>query len=331
MDKIKVFRQLSQQERSQIEVLLKAGKSKGEIAVLLGRHISTIYREVTRNTPKRGIGAKVYNGLCAQIKTENRHRLKPKNRRFTDDLKVEVSNLITQDKLSPELIAGSYEQKGQQCVSHETIYKWIWRCKHGNRRNDRKYKQLCKHLKHYGRRRKRRNSHDNRGHIQRRVSIEKRPKIINERKRVGDKEMDIVLGKNHQPGLLVLQDRKTRMTWIEKIESKSADYIENKINHMLQRCKHKVTSITTDNDLAFANHYKLDVKVYFTHPYSSFEKGSVENRIGVLRRFFPKKTDFETVTDEQVKLVEQKLNDRPMKKFQFKTPKQQYYKFAFIS
>ncbi len=330
MNKIKVFDQLSEQERSQIEVLLKAGTSKAEMAGLIGRHISTIYREINRNTPKRGRGAKVYKASSAQLKTENRHKQKPKAIRFTDDLKTTVYKQITEEKLSPELIAGSAKQNNRFCVSHETIYKWIWQSKHGNKQKDRKYKQLCKHLKHYGRRTKRKNSHDNRGCIQQRVSIEKRPGIINDRKRIGDKEMDIVLGKNRAPGLLVLHDRKTRMTWLEKIESKSADYIENKINKMMKRCKHKVTSITTDNDLAFAHHHKLNVKVYFTHPYSSFEKGSVENRIGVLRRFFPKKTDFNFVTKEEIKSAERKLNNRPMKKFNFQTPLQQYYKFAFI-
>jgi transposase, IS30 family len=331
MNKIKSFNQLSEQERSQIEVLLKSGKSKAEIAVLLGRHISTIYREINRNTPKRGRGAKVYVASNAQLKTQNRHKQKPKAIRFTDSVKADVYKQIKEDKLSPELIAGSAKQSNCFSVSHETIYKWIWQCKHGNKQKDRKYKQLCKHLKHYGRRRKRKNSHDNRGCIQQRISIEKRPKIVNERKRIGDKEMDIVLGKNRKPGLLMLHDRKARMTWLEKIESKSADYIEKKINKMIRRCKHKVTSITTDNDLAFANHHKLDVKVYFTHPYSSFEKGSVENRIGVLRRFFPKQTDFSLVTKEDVRTVEQKLNNRPMKKFNFQTPLQQYFKFAFIT
>lgn len=331
MSKIKTFTQLNEQERSQIEVLLKAGKSKVEIACFLDRHISTIYRELNRNTPKRGIGAKAYNARRAQCKTISRHRQKPKLIRFTDNLKVQFARKITADKLSPELISGLYKQKNIAAVSTETIYKWIWECKHTNKKENRKYKSLCKHLKHNGRRRKRKNKYDNRGCIQHRISIEKRPQLINERKRIGDKEMDIVSGKNHRPGLLVLQDRKSRMSWLEKIESKSATYIENKINKMLRRCKHKVKSITTDNDLAFANHYLLDVDVYFTHPYSSFEKGSIENRIGVLRRFFPKKTNFSLVTKSEVKKVEQKLNNRPMKIFNFETPLEQYQKFAFIS
>lgn len=331
MNKAKTFNQLSEQERSQIEVLLKAGKSKAEIARLTGRHISTIYREVNRNTAKRGKDANVYKAVNAQLKAVTRHKQKPKSIRFTDELKCQVYRQITEDKLSPELIAGSMKQKKQECVSHETIYKWIWQLKHGNKRKDKQYKDLCKHLKHYGRRRKRKNKHNNRGCIQQRVSIEKRPKVIAERKRIGDKEMDIVLGKNHKPGLLVLHDRKTRMIWLEKIESKAADYIESKIKKLLKRCKHPVRSITTDNDLAFANHYKLGVKVYFTRPYSSFEKGSVENRIGVLRRFFPKKTDFTTVSKKEIEAVEEKLNKRPMKKFNFETPWQQYFKFAFIS
>ncbi len=331
MNKIRGFSQLNEVERHQIEVLLKAGKSKSMIAELLGRHISTIYRELNRNTGKRGIGAKVYNARTAQIKTEWRHKIKPKRLLFTDKQRDDFNKQIKEDKLSPELICGRYKRTGKTCVSHETVYKWIWECKHGNKGRNSKYKNLCKYLKHSGRRQKRRNKNNNRGCILGRVSIEKRPEVVNERKRLGDKEMDLVLGANHQPGLLVLQDRKTRMTWLEKIENKSANYIHKKINKVLRRCKHKIRSITTDNDLAFANHHKFNVKVYFTHPYSSFEKGSVENRIGVLRRFFGKKTDFKSVSSKQIRVVEQKLNNRPMKLFKFATPLEQYQKFAFIT
>lgn len=325
------FSQLSETERAKIEVLLQAGKSKRYIADKLGRHVSTIYRELSRNIPKRGIGAKVYQADKAELKAWIRHKTKPKHRRFSDKLKKKVSRLIQAQRLSPELIAGRMSLEGQDGVSHETIYQWIWKCKHGHRMENQPYKELHKHLKHYGRRRKRKNRKDNRGCLKHRISIEKRPKAASNRKRIGDKEMDIVLSKNRRPGLLVLQDRKTRFVRLEKLKGKSALYIEKKINRIMNRFEHGVKTITTDNDLAFANHYRLKVPVYFTHPYSSQEKGSVENRIGVLRRFFSKGTDFEKISTAEIRKVENLLNQRPMKIFNYETPSEQYFKFAFIT
>lgn len=332
MHKVKrSFSQLSETERVKIEVLLQEGKTKQQIADKLGRHVSSIYREVNRNTPKRSTGAKVYTALNAQRQTALRHKLKPKHCRFTSKMKRQVKLLMERERLSPELIVGSLKRKGEATVSVETIYSWIWRCKHGHKRADREYKELHRYLRHHGRRQKRRNKKDNWGCLQHRVSVEKRPKLINKRTRIGDKEMDIVLGSNHRPGLLILQDRKTRFTRIAKLNGKSAPYIEKKINQLMKRFEWGVRSITTDNDLAFAHHHRLGVPVYFTQPYSSYEKGSVENRIGVIRRFFPKKTDFEKISSREIRKVEQKLNQRPMKIFNYETPPEQYFKFSFIT
>lgn len=120
------------------------------------------------------------------------------------------------------------------------------------------------------------------------------------------------------------------MNWLEKIESKEAAYIEKKIKKIINRCHHHVKSITFDNDLAFAQHYKikkdLNIKTFFTHPYTSQEKGTVENRIGVIRRFFPRRTDFTKVTEADVKEVERKLNERPMRMFKYASPQELYKK-----
>lgn len=229
MTKVNNFHQLSVADRNKIEVLLQAGTRKADIAILLDRHISTIYREISRNTAARGKGARRYEGSNAHRKTMLRHKEKPKRIRFTKELKEGIKTLMEGEKLSPELICGYKKRRGEDCVSHETIYKWLWECKHSNKRENATYKNLHKHLKHFGRRQKRKNKKDNRGCIQHRVSIEMRPKVIEKRTRVGDKEMDLVLGKDRKPGLLILQDRKTRMVWIDKIESKSATYINSKI------------------------------------------------------------------------------------------------------
>ncbi|MBK7357670.1 MAG: IS30 family transposase [Saprospiraceae bacterium] len=112
---------------------------------------------------------------------------------------------------------------------------------------------------------------------------------------------------------------------VEKIEHKNAKYINSKIKSILNRTEKPIRSITTDNDLAFANHHQLNIDVYFTNPYSSQEKGSVENRIGQLRRFFPKRTNFDEVSESQINKVEHLLNNRPLKMFNYKTPNEVYF------
>lgn len=330
----KRYTQLRPEQRYQIECLIIAGKNGSEIADILGVNKSTISRELKRNTPQRGSGALVYDALKADKKTRNRHRTKRKRCCFTDDMKSQARNWLTQDKLSPELISARGKKELGEFVSHETIYKWIWDGKFSNHRDFRIDKNLHKELKHYGRRRKRANVKGSRSVILKRVSIENRPKIINQRKRLGDKEADIILGKNRKPGVLILTDRKLRMNWLEKIESKESKYIAKKIKKIVQRCAHKVKSITFDNDLAFAQHHairkELNIKTYFTHPFTSQEKGTVENRIGVIRQFFPKSTDFSKVTAAQIRAVERKLNQRPMRMFKYASPQEKYEKKVYL-
>ena len=230
---------------------------------------------------------------------------------------------MTENKLSPELITATWARKRVRGVSHETIYKWIWSNKNGNRKEDKKYKGLYHHLKHGHRRRKRGNYKDSRGLIPNRVSIEKRPKIVDKRKRIGDIEVDLIIGKNHKSGVLVTLDRATLVTTINKIKSKDSKGIK-KI--LLKRFKNKthIKTMTFDNDQAFSLHEQLakelSVKTYFTRPYTSQDKGSIENRNGVIRRFFPKKTDFNKVSNKEIKKVEIKINNRPVRKFGYKTP-----------
>jgi transposase, IS30 family len=330
----KKYTHLKLEQRYQIEALLKTKKSYEEIGQIVGVHKSTISREFGRNVSKRGAGSLIYDPVCAQEKTDKRHRSKNKHIRFTEAMKRQIRDWLIDEKLSPELISAKGKRELGDFVSHEAIYQWIWYCKKSQHQDQamRQDKRLYLHLKH-GRRRKRRgNFRDKRGTIHHRISIEKRPQTINLRKRIGDKEADLVLGKNRQPGLLVLCDRKTRMNWIEKITSKDANYIEGKIRKILNRTPHQVRSITFDNDLAFAKHYQLKevygIKTYFTHPYTSQEKGTIENRIGVIRQFFPKGTDFTKITEQEIKRVETIINNRPLRMFDYRTAKEMHEKMV---
>ena len=162
---MKKYKQLSLSQRYQIESLRKTGLSQIQIASTVGVHKSTICRELKRNTPTRGRTAGQYIGEHAQGKTELRHLLKAKQVLFTGKLKERIAALMKHRKWSPELIAKRLAKEGEPCVSHETIYKWIWMAKHSNHRDYAPYKRLYKDLRHSGRRQKRSNVKDNRGVI----------------------------------------------------------------------------------------------------------------------------------------------------------------------
>lgn len=237
--------------------------------------------------------------------------------------KQNVKQLVI-EKLSPELITASGRQRNPDFVSHETIYRWIWEMKHSHKREYRPYQLLHKDLRHGRRRIKRGNYHDNSGCIINRVSIEKRPVIVEKRIRIGDVEVDLMLGKNHQPGLFVITGRASLKTSLVKISIKASKTIARSITRNMKPCVQWLKTMMYDNDLAFALHTtvseELNIKSFFTHPYTSQEKGTVENRIGVLRRFFPKKTDFIQVTAKRVSQVEKIINKRPVRKFNYQTP-----------
>lgn len=322
---MKNYKQLCLVQRYQIQTLFDLGLSQIRIAEQIGVHRSTISRELKRNIPKRGITAGRYIVTHAQSKTDYRHANKSKQVLLTDRLKRRIEGLMKYEKWSPELIAKRLSKDSEQCVSHETIYKWIWTAKHSNHRDHSDYKTLYKHLRHTGRRQKRNNKKDRRGAIIGRVGINERPKVVETRSRIGDIEVDLMMGSNHKSALLVMTDRTTLITMIEKLKSKNADEVYEKMNKRLTHFSSCwVKTITFDNGKEFAYHHKiaedLNVKTYFTRPYTSQDKGTVENRIGVIRRFFPKKTDLREVSTKRIKEVERLLNYRPIRKFNYNNP-----------
>lgn len=316
-----------------MKALLDAGHSQTKIAEIIGVHKSTISRELSRNVPTRGRYANEYRPEVAQRKTNNRHRDKHKHIRFTEDLKDQATHWLTTEKLSPELISGRWSVQGVDGVSHEAIYQWIWR---GKTQKNPATKELYKHLKHGRRRRKRGNYNDSRGILKERTSIEQRPEVVDERSRLGDVEIDLMVGKAHKSALVVITDRATLLTRLKKITSRHAELTELAIEESLARVpKAFIKTVTVDNDMAFANHQslarKFDAKVYFTRPYTSQDKGTVENRIGVIRRFFPKGTDLREISDGQIETVQRYLNIRPIRKFDYLSPIQQTLKHRAVA
>ncbi|MGB0881234.1 MAG: IS30 family transposase, partial [Polaribacter sp.] len=200
----------------------------------------------------------------------------------------------------------------------ERIYQHIWQ--------DKKEKgNLYLHLRHQGRKyRKRGNQKDKRGIIKDRVSIEKRPKVVEKRERFGDLEVDLIIGKNHNKAMLTINDRASGTLKIRKVPSKESKVVSRAIVEELKEWKPYIKTITADNGKEFADHKyvaeELGIDFYFARPYHSWERGSNENLNGLVRQYFKKSSDFESITQEQVKDVEFKLNQRPRKRFNYENP-----------
>ena len=323
---MKKYNQLNLGQRYQIECLLELGYNQTEIANKIGCNKSTICREFKRNIAKRGIGAGRYGAELSQRKADLREKKKNKAKRFTAKMKRFVRKQLKYQRWSPELISEKGKQKYGDFVSAETIYSYLWMCKKSNKKQYAQDKDLHQYLRHNKRYSKRSKTKQNRGKIPNRTPIEQRPKIVDERNRLGDLEVDLMMGTKHRPGLIVLTDRSTIETDLIKIDTKNAEVIAAKIIQKMNSKGKTIKTMTFDNDLAFAKHEKiakqLSIETYFTRPYTSQDKGTVENRIGVIRRFFPKGTDMTKVHWNTIRSVERKLNNRPVRKFNYLSPKE---------
>ena len=305
---------LTEAQRYTIEVMYNNGHSQSKIANTIGKHKSVVCREIQRNCDQR---SNSYKSSLAQKKYEFRKKTKPKRKVFTDEMKIKVDSLLRED-LSPEQVQGSLLDQGEQCVSHECIYQYIW--------NDKKQGgSLYTHLRTQGKRyRKRGSAKDKRGMIAGRVDIDKRPKIVEQRSRFGDLEVDLIIGKNHQSAIVTINDRASGMLKMRKVKSKEALEVSQAIVEELEDWIPYIKTMTSDNGKEFANHQyvaeQLNIDHFFAKPYHSWERGSNENLNGLVRQYFKKEDDFTKLTEQQIKDIENKLNRRPRKRFGYKNP-----------
>ena len=306
------YKQLSQAQRYQIEILNKAGKNQKEIAELLGVSPATICRELKRNKGKKG-----YRPRQAQIKAVKRRREAAKALKMTGEVILVIEEKICLD-WSPEQVSGWLKINQGIFISHERIYQHIWEDKrHGG--------TLYTHLRQSNKKRKKQyGSKDKRGQIRNRISIDERPAIVAEKTRIGDWEIDTVIGQNHQGALVTIVDRVSKFTLIKKVDSKHAEVVTEATISLLLPYLDKTLTITADNGKEFAGHEtmkeQLNADVYFAHPYHSWERGLNENTNGLIRQYFTKGSSFENITDDEVEAVMNKLNHRPRKTLKFKTP-----------
>ncbi len=310
-----MHKHLTSGDRHEIYALYKQGFSRIDIANSIGVDVSTIGRELTRNSGQRG-----YRPIQAHNKAVNRRSSANSHIRLTDELKKIIIEYLKQE-WSPQQISSYLRAHHKDWVSHETIYKFIYEDK---KNGGKLYKYLRRGKKKY---KNRKTGSDKRGQIKDRISIDQRPAIVDRRKRLGDWEVDLVIGKNHKGALVTIVERLSRKTLIVKVVSKHADVVAAAIIKALLKYKGlAASSITADNGKEFADHKKISetlcLDFYFAHPYSSWERGTNENTNGLIRQYFPKGSDFSEIDDKACQFVMDRLNNRPRKCLNYKTPNQ---------
>lgn len=301
---------------SQIYALLSTGLTQKAIAEHLGVSPSTISRELKRNAGKKGYRYK----QASEKATARRAQAARQPTTMTAELIAVIRQGIL-SRHSPEQIAGRLRLGGMQ-VSHETIYRYLWRDKH---EGGSLYRYLRRQGKKY-----RYNSGKKAGKacIPNRVDISKRSKIVEAKSRLGDFEVDTIIGAKHQGVILSLVDRKSKHTLLAKMAGKYAYQVPRLVKQALKRLptKQRFHTVTFDNGDEFSAHQKLSrmtgLKCYFATPYHSWERGLNEHTNGLVRQYLPKGTNLELVSEEELTRIEEELNNRPRKVLGYFTPRE---------
>ena len=311
---MRTYTQLTQEQRYQIYALLKMGHPQVEIAGVIGVHKSTISRELRRNRGQKGYRPKQAHQFCLNRRKKPLYRIDA----FTWVL---IESLIRQE-WSPEQVSDCLKANYGLQISHEWIYQYILMDKHAGG-------DLHRHLRCQKKRRKRYGSYERRGTLKNRVSIDQRPAIVDTRQRLGDWEVDTIIGKGHRHAIVSLTERKSRLALLRKVERKTAQDVADAVIELMKSLPVRAHTITADNGLEFADHERiakdLNTDVYFAHPYSSWERGTNENMNGLVRQYFPKKCNFTTITETEIEFVMERLNNRPRKCLGFKSPNQVFF------
>ena len=323
-ESINKYSHLTLKEREEIAIGLENGLNQREIASALNRAPSTISREIRRN--RSSIRGVKYRATWAQFQTNERkknshNKVRIPNKRLRRFIQKQLKK-----GYSPEIIAVMASEKNERWkTNYETIYQWIY--------NDRK--DLIPFLtKSHKIRRKRGAAKQKRcPKIQNRTMIEKRPDYVNLRCEIGHWEIDTAISRKSKAAIMVLVERRTRYVIIKKLKAKTAYFMHNATVKSLKNYPEYIRqSITydngTENTLHELTNKVLGTKSYFCNPYHSWEKGTVENIIGIIRRFYPKKTDWKNISQWDLNKISRFINNRPMKLLGFKTPYQVFVALA---
>ena len=309
------YTQLTEQQRYQIYALMKAEHNQTAIASIIGVHKATISRELQRNR-----GLKGYRPRQAQQLMQGRRAARHLPR-IPTPLWRRVETWL-RDEWRPEQITDWLRRREGIRLSHEWIYQYIYRDKAADG-------DLYRHLRCQKKRKKRDGHYQRRGQLNNAISIEKRPAIVARKTRIGDWETDTVIGKGHRQALVTLTERKSMYTLIAHVKRRTAAAVRRAIVRLLGHMTQKVHTITSDNGKEFAEHesiaHALQAGFYFAHPFAAWERGLNENVNGLIRQYFPKGMDFSSITQKQLNRVMHKLNHRPGKTLDSKTPHEVFF------
>jgi IS30 family transposase len=308
------YRQLCPEERYMLAALRRQGLSQSAIARSLGRHRSTICRELGRNST-RSDGR--YRASTAQERTNGRRSRSRRNSRFSPADFALVEELLCR-QWSPEQVAGYLRRAGRFLISHETIYRHVWRDK-------REGGLLYTHLRGARkRRRKRYGAYDSRGRLAGKRMISQRPAEVEARDRVGHWEIDTVAGAGSKDCVLTFVERKTGLVLIGKLSDRTARSLSRRAVSLMRGSGARFETVTADNGTEFHDYERVErltgVRFYFARPYHSWERGSNENANGLIRQYLPKGESMKGLGQHRCNSIARALNTRPRKRLGFQTP-----------
>jgi len=315
------YKHLTLEERYHIQAYKEAGYKQNKIAEKLGVNPSTISRELQKNSTK--VHKRYTASKANQVASDRRmYASRKSNKKMNGKLEKAITKELLKD-WSPEQISAILKLTDNIDISFVRIYQFI-------EQDRQEGGELYTHLRffHTGHRRAQYGS-KHKGRIKDRVSISQRDEIVNDKSRVGDWEIDTIVGANQKGAITTVVERKTSLVRISIPTTKKAIDIENETIRIMLPLKDQIHTITSDNGLEFSNHKNiskaLDYDHYFCHPYSSWERGLNEYTNGLIRQYIPKGSSFDDITPEYIKMIEEKLNNRPRKALDWKTPNEAFY------
>ena len=317
---------LTYEERCHIYAYLKSGKSKREIARLMGCSHTTINGEIKRNQGKRG-----YRSKQAHVRATTRRTKASARTKITDETLTMIQKMLEETQSSPQQISGRLFKECAIKLSHESIYKIIWKDK---KEGGDLYKNLRHKAKKYT---KRSGKHAGRGLIPHRKDITERPPEAANKARFGDFELDTIVGAGRKGAIVSIVDRATKYTYLRFVPRATAQHVQKALCDSLDRLgkKNMVHTLTSDNGKEFACHERvagtLGGAFYFATPYHSWERGLNEHTNGLVRQYFPKGTDFTRLSKKDVAQVAHKLNHRPRKILNFETPAEAFLRMTHLT
>jgi transposase, IS30 family len=308
------YRQITSDERYMISTLRKQGFNPAQTANILGRHRSSITREIHRNATAADGG---YRPFTASERARGRRSRSRRNTRFTASQWTHVHRGLRR-QWSPEQIAGRLRRDGTWTISHETIYAHIW---YDKARGGSLFRDLRCATK---RRRKRHGTYDSRGRLAGKRMIAERPDTVDRRTTQGHWEVDTVVGTGAPDCVATLVERKTGFTMLGKLRNRTSRGMTRRLRQLIRRAPRAFKTVTADNGTEFHDYGAVEATTrltfYFATPYHAWERGSNENLNGLLRQYLPKRTSLAGLTQRHCDALALRLNSRPRKRLGYRTP-----------